>query len=47
MGRVCGDKSRFNKERRKKLARRVATRALAQELRASAAAAAPKRDKAR
>jgi len=37
MGRVSGDKGRFNRERRKKLARRVATRALAKTLRARAA----------
>ena len=37
MGRVSGDKSRFNKKRRQKLARRVKMRALAKTLRASAA----------
>jgi hypothetical protein len=49
MGRVCGDKSRFNKHRKKKLARRVAMRALGKELRANAAAtkAAPARKEKR
>ena len=47
MGRVCGDKSRFNKERKKKLARRVTARALAKKLRGNAAAAVPVRGPAR
>ena len=33
MGRVSGDKSRFNRQRRQKLARRVEMRALAESLR--------------
>jgi hypothetical protein len=37
MGRVSGDKSRFNRKRRQKLARRVRMRVLAKTLRASAA----------
>lgn len=43
MGRVTGDKSRYNKKRRQKLARRVEMRALAKDLTgtANAAAAAP------
>ena len=45
MGRVTGDKARFNKLRRKKLARRVVTRALAKTLRAEAAAKPPARDR--
>ena len=37
MGRVSGDKSRFNKKRRQKLARRVEMRALAKTIAADAA----------
>ena len=36
MGRVSGDKSRFNRQRRQKLARRVEMRALAESLREQA-----------
>lgn len=43
MGRVAGDKARFNKERRKKLARRVTARALAKKLRGNEADATPMR----
>lgn len=39
MGRVSGDKSRFNRQRRHKLARRVEMRALAESLREQAKAA--------
>ena len=42
MGRVSGDKSRFNRKRRQKLARRVAMRALAKDLTAGAAPAPEK-----
>jgi hypothetical protein len=41
MGRVTGDKSRFNKKRRQKLARRVEMRALAKTRAATKAAPAP------
>lgn len=37
MGRVAGDKSRYNKHRRKKIAKRVEMRALRAELGAKAA----------
>jgi hypothetical protein len=40
MGRKTGDKGRFNKARRKKLARRVLTRALRKELQTKADATA-------
>jgi len=47
MGRVSGDKSRFHRKRRQKLARRVEMRALGKELAKSAgktpAASAPAR----
>ncbi|HEY2388839.1 MAG TPA: hypothetical protein VGK30_17925 [Candidatus Binatia bacterium] len=48
MGRISGDKSRFHRKRRQKLARRVEMRALGKELAASAdkkpaASAAPPR----
>jgi len=36
MGRVSGDKSRFNRKRRQKLARRVTMRALAKAKKANA-----------
>jgi hypothetical protein len=36
MGRISGDKSRFHRKRRQKLARRVEMRALAKELTKSA-----------
>lgn len=36
MGRKTGDKSRYNKARRKKLERRVMTRALRKEMQAKA-----------
>jgi len=36
MGRISGDKSRFHRKRRQKLARRVDMRALGQELAANA-----------
>jgi hypothetical protein len=39
MGAVSGDKSRYNRERRKKLARRVSARALRATLKEQAAAA--------
>ena len=38
MGRVSGDKARYNRERRKKLARRVKMRALRAKMDANAAA---------
>jgi hypothetical protein len=41
MGRVVGDKSRYNKHRRKKLAKRVRMRALRKELLEPSATAAP------
>jgi predicted metalloprotease len=43
MGRVTGDKSRYNKMRQKKLARRINMRSLRKELqaKADAGAAAP------
>jgi hypothetical protein len=41
MGRVTGDKSRFNKKRRQKLARRVEMRALAKTMAAKAPKPAP------
>jgi hypothetical protein len=42
MGVKTGDKGRYNKARRKKLARRVSMRALRKELQATAAAAPAK-----
>jgi len=42
MGRISGDKSRFHRKRRQKLARRVAMRALAKELTANATPATEK-----
>jgi hypothetical protein len=42
MGRVTGDKSRFNKERRHKIAKRETMRALVKEWKAGAAAAPAK-----
>jgi hypothetical protein len=39
MGAVSGDKSRYNRERRKKLARRVSARALRATLKENASAA--------
>jgi len=41
MGQVSGDKSRYNRQRRKKIARRVEMRALRATLSATGAAAPP------
>ena len=42
MGRISGDKSQFNKQRRQKIAKRAMMRALVKEWKAGAAAAPAK-----